>query len=88
MTGFGGMALIFLAPTTDALHLLEAMRAENKVLREAALDRANHLASIRSSILLTHTYLGDYFLDSDQQNSKDVSCEGAGIHGRNYRPSW
>ena len=65
------MALIFLLATIDAVRLLDAMRAENKILRDAALQRTNHLASIRSSILLTHTYLGDYFLDSDPRNSKD-----------------
>ncbi len=70
MIGFGGMALIFLLATIDAVHLLGAMRTENKLLRDAALERTNHLASIRSSILLTHTYLGDYFLDSDQQSSQ------------------
>jgi signal transduction histidine kinase len=69
MAGFGGMALIFFLAAIDAVHLLGAMRAENKILRDAAVQRTNHLASIRSSILLTHTYLGDYFLDSDQHNS-------------------
>jgi len=71
MAGFGGMALIFLFATVDAVRLLGAMRAENTLLRVAALQRSNHLASIRSSVLLAHTYLGDYFLDSDQQKSPD-----------------
>ncbi len=70
MIGFGGMAVVFLLATIDAVHLLGAMRAENKLLRDAALERSNHLASIRTSILLTHTYLGDYLLDSDQQSSQ------------------
>jgi signal transduction histidine kinase len=71
MAGFGGMALIFLVATIDAVRLLGAMRAENKILRAAALERTNHLASIRSSLLLTQTYVGDYFLDQDEQNSED-----------------
>ncbi len=70
MIGFGGMAVVFLLATIDAVHLLGAMRTENKLLREAALERSNHLASIRTSILLTHTYLGDFLLDSDQQSSQ------------------
>ena len=70
MIGFGGMAVVFLLATIDAVHLLEAMRIENKLLRDAALERSNHLAAIRTSILLTHTYLGDYLLDSDQQSSQ------------------
>jgi signal transduction histidine kinase len=69
--GFGGVVLVFLLATVDAIRLLDAMRVENKTLREATLDRANHLASIRSSILLTHTYLGDFLLDSNQQKSND-----------------
>ncbi len=76
MAGFGGMALIFLLATVDAVRLLGTMRTENKLLRDAALQRTNHLASIRSSILLTHTYVGDYFLDSDQQRLE-------GLPGRN-----
>ena len=93
MAGFGGMALIFLLATVDAVHLLSTMRDESKLLREAALERTNHLESIRSSILLTHTYLGDYFLDSDQQNSKDYLAEIQEAWSRlssnlaNYRPS-
>lgn len=71
MAGFGGMALIFLFATVEAVRLLGAMRVENKILREATIERTNHLESIRSSILLTHTYLGDYLLDSDQLKSKD-----------------
>ncbi len=71
IVGLGGMALIFFLATIDAVRLLDAMRAENKILRDSALQRTNHLASIRSSILLTHTYLGDYFLDSDPRNSRD-----------------
>ena len=67
MAGFGAMAIVFLIATIDAVRLLGAMRAENKILRDQALARTNHLASIRSSILLTHAYLGDYFLDSDRE---------------------
>jgi len=55
-----GIALIFLVATVDAVRLLSAMRTENSVLRNAALERRDHLASIRSCILLT--------LDSSQQN--------------------
>jgi signal transduction histidine kinase len=69
--GFGGVVLVFLLATVDAIRLLDSMRVENKTLRDATLERANHLASIRSSILLTHTYLGDFLLDSNQQESKD-----------------
>ena len=63
MAGFGGIAMVFLIGTIDAVRLLDTMRADDQILREKALARTNHLASIRSSILLTHTYLGDYFQD-------------------------
>jgi signal transduction histidine kinase len=91
MAGLGGMALIFFLATVDSIRLLDAMRAENKLLRDAAVQRTNHLASIRSSILLTHTYLGDYFLDSNPQNSKDYLAKVQEVWSRlssdlaNYR---
>jgi signal transduction histidine kinase len=75
LIGLGGMAIIFLLATVDAVRLLAAMRTENKLLRDAALQRTSHLASIRSSILLTRTYLGDYFLDADPQRSQDHQTE-------------
>ena len=93
MIGFGGMAVVFLLATIDAVHLLGAMRAENKLLRDAALERSNHLASIRTSILLTHTYLGDFLLDSDQQSSQADLAEIRDVWSRssadlaNYRSS-
>ncbi len=71
IAGFGGMALIFFLATLDAVRLLSAMRTENRILRDAALQRINHLESVRSSVLLTYTYLGDYFMDSDVQQSKN-----------------
>lgn len=70
VAGFSAIAVIFLLATIDAIRLLGAMRTENKILREQALARTNHLASIRSSILLTHAYLGDYFLDSRKEKAK------------------
>jgi signal transduction histidine kinase len=64
------MALIFFLATLDAVRLLGAIRSENKILRDAALQRTIHLESVRSYVLLTHSYLGDYFLDSDEQQSQ------------------
>ena len=52
------MALIFALAVADGVRLLSVMRAENRLLRNAAIERTNHLASIRSSIWLTHSYLG------------------------------
>jgi len=69
--GFSGIALIFLVATLDSVRLLQTMRAENTLLRQSALDRSNHLAAIRSSILLTNSYLGDYLLDSDRREADD-----------------
>jgi len=71
IAGLGGIALIFLGATIDAVRLLGAMRTENKVLREEASQRTNHLASIRSSVLLCNTYLGDCFLESGRQKATD-----------------
>jgi signal transduction histidine kinase len=82
MVGFGAIAVIFLLVTIDAVRLLGSMRAENKILRDQALARTNHLASIRSSILLTHAYLGDYFLDSDREKSKNYLTKVQETHLR------
>jgi signal transduction histidine kinase len=67
LIGLGGIALIFLAAGIDALRLLGAMRTENQILRESELERTNHLASVRSCILLTHTYLAGYFTGSAKE---------------------
>jgi signal transduction histidine kinase len=69
MVGFGGMMLIFLIAAVDAVRLLREMRADNKILQDASLDRSHRLASVRSYIMLSHTCLGDYLLDSDPQRS-------------------
>jgi signal transduction histidine kinase len=69
--GFGGMLLIFLVAGVDAGRLLHQMRRENKILRDASLERSHRLASIRSYILLSHTYIGDYLLDLNEQRSKE-----------------
>ncbi len=71
MAGFGGILLIFIVAAVDAVRLLHEMRAENKILRDASLERSHHLASIRSYVLLSHTYMGDYLLDLDEQRSKE-----------------
>ena len=71
MIGFGGMLLIFLVAGVNAARLLHTIRDENKILRDASLERSHRLASIRSYILLSHTYIGDYLLDSDEQRSKE-----------------
>jgi signal transduction histidine kinase len=69
--GFGGMLLIFLVAGVDAGRLLHEMRRENKILRDASVERSQRLASIRWYILLSHTYIGDYLLDLDEQRSKE-----------------
>jgi signal transduction histidine kinase len=93
IAGLGSIALIFLGATVDAVRLLGAMRTENNVLREEALQRTNHLASIRSSVLLCHTYLGDYLMDSGQQKASDYLAKVRDARSRsssdlaNYRSS-
>jgi signal transduction histidine kinase len=71
IVGFGGTLLIFLVAGVDAARLLHQMRAENKILRAASLERSHRLTSIRSYILLSHAYMSDYLLDSDEQRSKE-----------------
>jgi signal transduction histidine kinase len=46
------MLLIFLVAAVDAVRLLDRMRADNQILREASFDRSRRLGSIRTYILL------------------------------------
>jgi signal transduction histidine kinase len=46
------MLLIFLIAAVDAVRLLDRMRADNQILREASLERSRRLGSIRTYILL------------------------------------
>jgi len=71
MAGFCGIAIIFLFALVDAVRLLGNMRSESEILRNQALARTHQLASIRSSVILTHVYLGDYLLDAGRQKSRD-----------------
>ena len=65
------MLLIFLIAAVDAVRLLREMRVENKVLRDASLERSRRLASIRSYVLLSENYMGDYLFDADQERSAE-----------------
>ena len=72
--GFGGILLIFVLAAVDAVRLLHEMRAESRILRDASLDRSHRLASIRSYVLLSDTYMGD-LLDSNDRRSKEHLAE-------------
>ena len=58
LAGVSGMLLIFTAAAYHAVRLLDAMRAENQALRQEALVRSRSLASVRSCILVSQTWLG------------------------------
>jgi len=85
IVGLAGIALIFLVATVDAVRLLSAMRTKNKILRDAALQRTNYLASIRSCMLVT--------FELDQQNGSDYRAKLLDARSRsssdlaNYRSS-
>ena len=70
VAGFCGIAIIFLVAMFDAVRLLGDMRTENQILRDQALARTRQLAAIRSSVFLTHIYLGDYIQYSGQEGSQ------------------
>lgn len=74
VAGFSGILLIFVLAAVDAVRLLHEMRAENKILSDASLDRSHRLASIRSYVLLSDTYMGD-LLDADGQRSREHLAE-------------
>ena len=65
IAGFGGMLLLFGIAAIQSIRLLTAMRAENQVLREQALDRSRKLATVRYCVLLSQQYLNDQASRSD-----------------------
>ncbi len=73
---------IFLLAGADAVRLLGVLRAENKIVRDASRDRSRRLSSIRSFVVLSNTYFGDYVLDPDAQRSAEHRNElqGAWTH--------
>src|SRR5437868_3387479 len=75
LMGFGGMLLIFLVAGLDSVRLLQDMRIANKVLRDAAIERSRRLASIRSYVLLTQAYMGDFLSDGDTENAREHLLE-------------
>jgi signal transduction histidine kinase len=93
IAGLAAIALVFLAAAIDAVRLLNAMRTENHLLREASLERTNRLASIRSSVLLCNTYLGDCFMAADRQKASGYLAKVEDARNRsrfdlqNYRAS-
>lgn len=69
--GFGGILAIFVFAGIDSVSLLNEMRAKSRVLHDASLERSHRLDSIRSYVLLTQTYMGDYFTDSDEGTAQE-----------------
>jgi len=59
IVGLSGMLLIFAVAAIQAVRVLGAMRLENQALRQAALVRSRKLASVRTCILVSQTWLGD-----------------------------
>jgi signal transduction histidine kinase len=69
IAAFAGMLLVFAIASIQAVRLLGAMRAENHVLRQAALDRSRNLATVRYCILLSQQYVSDH----SKQREADTS---------------
>jgi signal transduction histidine kinase len=57
IAGLAGMLLVFGVAAFDAMRLLDAMRDENQELRQAAVARSRKLASVRSCVLVSQTWL-------------------------------
>jgi signal transduction histidine kinase len=73
--GFGGILAVFLFAALDAIYLVREMRADNATLRQSSLERSRGLETIRSYIVLSHSYVGDHLLDEDNKNSADEMAE-------------
>ncbi|HEX5432201.1 MAG TPA: histidine kinase, partial [Bryobacteraceae bacterium] len=63
------MLLILVLAGIDAIRLVGQMRTEDKILRDASLERSHRLTTVRAYVLLSHAYAGDYF-EMDRQESE------------------
>ncbi|MGH9663005.1 MAG: sensor histidine kinase [Bryobacteraceae bacterium] len=75
LAGFGGMLLIFVAAAVDAIHVLHTLRAESSFLRQASLERSRNLASVRTYVLLSHTYLSEYLIEPADARSLALKAQ-------------
>src|SRR5258708_2909192 len=93
MLGFGGILAVFLIASANAVRLLNDMRVENKLLREASQGRSRGLALVRSYPFPSHSYVADHLLDEDQrsfsQEQEELQTAWTSMHSAlaNYRSS-
>ena len=80
--GLGGMLGIFLLAGVDAARLLGELQTENKILRDASVERSRRLTSIRSFVVLSDNYLSDYLLDPDAERAANHRSELENAWGR------
>lgn len=57
IAGFGGILLIFGIAAMEAVRLLGAVRAENRQLRAASVERAKELDTVKYCVLLSQKYI-------------------------------
>jgi hypothetical protein len=69
--GLGGMLLLMLAAGIDAVRVLQGIREQSDLIRADALARTGTLASIRTKLLLSDTFVRDYLLDPDENRSAE-----------------
>ena len=83
---FSGVMLVFLLATVGAIRLLDAVRMENKTLREATLDRANqhqprpHAGDGRAGQTTAGPLRGPVHAGKRDGPAGDAAASGAGCH--------
>jgi signal transduction histidine kinase len=73
--GLGGMILLMLTAGIDAVRVLQGIREQGDLIRADALARTGTLASIRTKLLLSDTFVRDYLLDPDENRSAEHNNE-------------
>ncbi len=73
--GLGGMILLMLVAGIDAVRVLQGIREQSDLIRADALARTGTLASIRTKLLLSDTFVRDYLLDPDENRSAEHNNE-------------
>lgn len=78
--GFGSVLFLMLATGIGAVQILREIRKQSDQLRADAMARDQRLSSMRSNLLLSHTYLRSYLLEQDESR--------AGEHIKQLRICW
>ena len=69
--GFGGLLVFIVAAATGTLVVLDRVRRQETLIRQAFLQRLSALDQIRAQIYLSGTYVRDFLLSPDTSGAQE-----------------